>query len=62
MQPLFIVNVQPATLVTQRQGTVVSSQSIPIAKGFSSQEGPQPVAQNLYIHPVTSVPRRSSPG
>lgn len=53
---------QPATIVAQRQATVVSSQAIPITKVFPSQEGQQQVAQNLYIHPVSSATRRSSPG
>ncbi|KAK9712395.1 Histone deacetylase complex subunit SAP130 C-terminus [Popillia japonica] len=58
------INVQPA-IVTQRMGSVVSSQAIPMAKVFpqpGDNQGGSSTA-NVFIHPpVTSVPRRTSPG
>lgn len=55
---------QPS-IITQRQGTVVSNQTIPITKVVSQGEGQSAAQQggNVFIHtPVTSLPRRSSPG
>ncbi|XP_017773055.1 PREDICTED: histone deacetylase complex subunit SAP130-A isoform X2 [Nicrophorus vespilloides] len=61
------ISAQSATIVAQRPGSVVTSHPIPIAKVFPQQgDGQQQQVMpptNLYIQgPVSSVPRRSSPG
>ncbi|KRT79510.1 hypothetical protein AMK59_6762, partial [Oryctes borbonicus] len=58
------INVQSA-IVAQRTASVVPPQTIPMAKVFPQQGDGQGVSStaNVFIHaPVTSVPRRPSPG
>lgn len=49
--------------MTQRPGSVVSSQSLPIAKVITQGEQNSQQTANVFIHtPIAAVPRRTSPG